>query len=113
MRFVSNSKGEYYQVIEELKCPFNELNNLIILEDDEIIYWKSPPSPNAYYNGLKLNIEMLKKNIIENEMMTWRGEERKKMTLGFLRETLSKMIAYKREIKIDEVLNKTQEEIWS
>jgi hypothetical protein len=113
MRFVISSNGKYYHIIEELVCPFNEKKDYIILEDDEIMYWRSPPSLNAYYNGLKFNIEMLKKNIIENEIMTWRSEERKKMTLDFLRETLSKMIAYKREIKIDEVLNKTQEEIWS
>ena len=56
---------------------------------------------------------MMREYINEIDITKWRSETRKQKTLGFSRETLSKMIAYKREIKIDEVLNKTrQEDIW-
>lgn len=110
MRFVVNSNGEYYHIIEELVCPFNEKKCYIILKDDEIIYWQNA---NDYYHDMKLDIEMTKEHISKIELTKYRSETRKQKTLDFSRETLSKMIAYKREIKIDEVLNKTrQEDIW-
>ena len=110
MRFVVNSRGEYYHIIEELVCPFNEKKDYIILKDGEIIYWQNA---NDYYHDMKLDIEMTKEHISKIELTNYRSETRKQKTLGFSRETLSKMIAYKREIKIDEVLNKTrQEDIW-
>ena len=110
MRFVVNSNGEYYHIIEELVCPFNEKKDYIILKDGEIVYWQSSSN---YYVDKKLNIEAMKDYINEIDITKWRSETRKQKTLGFSRETLSKMIAYKREIKIDEVLNKTrQEDIW-
>ena len=110
MRFVVNSRGEYYHIIEELICPFNEKKDYIILKDGEIIYWQNA---NDYYHDMKLDIEMTKEHISKIELTNYRSETRKQKTLGFSRETLSKMIAYKREIKIDEVLNKTrQEDIW-
>ena len=110
MRFVVNSKGEYYHIIEELVCPFNEKKDYIILKDGEIVYWQNSSN---YYIDKKLDIEMMREYINEIDITKWRSETRKQKTLGFSRETLSKMIAYKREIKIDEVLNKTrQEDIW-
>lgn len=107
MRFVVNSRGEYYHIIEELVCPFNEKKDYIILKDGEIIYWQNASN---YYIDKKLDIEMMKDYINEIDITRWRSETRKQKTLDFSRETLSKMIAYKREIKIDEVLNKTIEE---
>ena len=98
MRFVISSKGEYYHIIEELVCPFNEKKDYIILKDGEIVYWQN--------SNRKLNIEVMKEYINEIEVTKWRSETRRQKTLDFLRETLSKMITYKREIKIDEVLNK-------
>ena len=103
MRFVVNSKGEYYHIIEELVCPFNEKKDYIILEDGEIIYWQNASN---YYIDRKLDIEKTKELINEIEVTNWRSETRKQKTLNFMEETLSKMIAYKREIKIEEVLNK-------
>jgi hypothetical protein len=109
MRFVVNSNGEYYHIIEELVCPFNEKKDYIILKDGEIVYWQNA----SKYIDKKLDIEMMKEYINEIDITKWRSETRKQKTLGFSRETLSKMIAYKREIKIEEVLNKTREEdIW-
>jgi hypothetical protein len=107
MRFVVSSNGKYYHIIEELVCPFNEKKDYIILEDGEIIYWQNTSN---YYIDKKLDIEMMKDYINEIDITKWRSETRKQKTLNFSRETLSKMIAYKREIKIDEVLNKTQGE---
>jgi len=107
MRFVVNSNGEYYHIIEELKCPFNEKKDYIILKDGEIIYWIHS---NDYYQDMTLNVEMMNLHIDEIKHTHYRSDIRKQKTLTFLRETLSKMIAYKREIKIDEVLNKTQHE---
>ncbi len=110
MRFVVNSNGEYYHIIEELKCPFNEKKDYIILKDGEIVYWQNA---NNYYIDKKLNIEMMKEYISEIELTKWRSEERRQKTLNFSREILNKMIAYKREIKIEEVLNKTpKESVW-
>lgn len=110
MRFVISSKGEYYHIIEELVCPFNEKKDYIILIDSEIMYWQNA---NNYYIDKKLNIESMKEYVDEIESTKWRSETRRQKTLDFSREILSKMIAYKREIKIDEVLNKTrQEDIW-
>jgi len=106
MRFVVNSNGEYYHIIEELKCPFNEKKDYIILKDGEIVYWRNT---NNYYQDMKLNVEMFKKSIEELELTNYRSQVRKDKTLVFLRETLSKMIAYKREIKIEEVLRKETE----
>lgn len=107
MRFIVNSKGGYHHIIEELVCPFNEKKDYIILKDGEIIYWQNA---NDYYHDMKLDIEMTKEHISKIELTKYRSETRKQKTLDFSRETLSKMIAYKREIKIDEVLNKTIEE---
>jgi hypothetical protein len=110
MRFVVNSNGEYYHIIEELKCPFNEKKDYIILKDGEIIYWQNA---NNYYQDMKVNIEMFRMIIEEIELTHYRSDIRKNKTLGFLRETLSKMIAYKRQIKIEEVLDKTpKESVW-
>ena len=110
MRFVVNSRGDYYHIIEELKCPFNEKKDYIILKDGEIIYWQNA---NNYYIDKKLNIEMMKEYISEIEVTKWRSEERRQKTLNFSREILNKMIAYKRQIKIEEVLDKTpKESIW-
>jgi hypothetical protein len=106
MRFVVNSNGEYYHIIEELKCPFNEKKDYIILKDGEIVYWRNT---NNYYQDMKLNVEMFKKSIEELELTNYRSQVRKDKTLVFLKETLSKMIAYKREIKIEEVLRKETE----
>ena len=108
MRLVSNSNGEWYQVIEELVCPFNEKKDYIILKNDEILYWQNA---NDYYHDMKLDIEQMKSNIRQIEITKWRSEERKQKTLTFLRDTLSKMIAYKREFKINEVLDKTNKEL--
>lgn len=107
MRFIVNSKGGYHHIIEELVCPFNEKKDYIILKDGEIIYWQNA---NDYYTDKKLDIEMMKEYIDEIEATKWRSETRKQKTLDFSRETLSKMIAYKREIKIEEVLNKIPKE---
>ena len=107
MRIISNSNGDYFQVLEDLKCPFNEKKDHIILKDGEIIYWQNA---NDYYHDMKLDIEMTKEHISKIELTNYRSETRKQKTLGFLRETLSKMIAYKREIKIEEVLNKIPKE---
>lgn len=110
MRFVISSNGEYYHIIEELVCPFNEKKDYIILKDGEIIYWQNS---NSYYIEEKLNILMLNLKIDKIEMTSYRSEVRKQKTLNFLRETLIKMIAYKREIKIEEVLDKTnKEDLW-
>ena len=105
-----SSTGEYYQVIEELVCPFNEKKDFIILDGGEIAYWQNV---NNYYRDMKLNVGMMKSHIIDTEILKWRSEERKQKTLKFLRETLAKMIAYEREIKIDEVLDKTPKDtLW-
>ena len=99
MRFIVNSKGEYYHIIEELQCPFKEKDIYIILKDDEIMYWQKSMS-------FMVNVEMFKTSIEELELTNYRSQVRKNKTLVFLKDTLSKMIAYKREIKIEEVLNK-------
>jgi len=102
--FNVSSTGEYYQVIEELVCPFSEKKDFIILKGGEITYWQNV---NNYYRDMKLNIEMMKSHIIDTEILKWRSDDRKQKTLKFLRETLAKMVAYEREIKINEVLDKT------
>jgi hypothetical protein len=110
MRFVVNSKGEYYHIIEELQCPFNEKKDYIILKDGEIIYWQKS---NNYYQELTANIETFSMSIEELELTNYRSQVRKDKTLVFLRETLNKMIAHKRQIKIEEVLDKTpKESVW-
>ena len=109
MRFVVNSKGEYYHIIEELQCPFKDI--YIILKDNEIMYWQKSMS-------FMVNVEMFKTSIEELELTNYRSQAsyvqvRKDKTLVFLKEALSKMIAYKREIKINEVLDKTSKEsVW-
>jgi hypothetical protein len=106
MRFIVNNKGQYYHIIEELKCPFNEKKDYIILKDDEIIYWQNA---NDYYHDMKLEIEMTKEHIIKIELTKYRSETRKEKTLNYLRETLNKMISYERELKIDKVLRDENE----
>jgi hypothetical protein len=106
MRFIVNNKGQYYHIIEELKCPFNEKKDYIILKDDEIIYWQNA---NNYYHDMKLEIEMTKEHIIKIELTKYRSETRKEKTLNYLRETLNKMISYERELKIDKVLKDDNE----
>jgi len=106
MRLVSNSNGEWYQVIEELVCSLNEKKDYIILKNDEILYWQNTID-------MKLDIEQVKSNIRRIENTNFRSEERKQKTLTFQKENLSKMIAYKRQIKIEEVLDKTDKEyLW-
>lgn len=110
MRFVVNSNGEYYHIIEELQCPFKEKDTYIILKDGEIIYWQKS---NNYYQDMTSNVVMMNYHIDEIEHTHYRSDIRKQKTLSFLREILSKMIAYKREIKINEVLDKTpKESVW-
>ena len=114
MRFIVNSKGGYHHIIEELVCPFNEKKDYIILKDGEIIYWRNArPSSfgidSNYYTDKKLDIEMMKEYIDEIESTKWRSETRRQKTLDFSREILSKMIAYKRELKIDKVLKDDNE----
>ena len=106
MRFIINSRGDQYQIIEELQCPFKEKDIYIILKDGEIIYWQKS---NNYYQDMKANLEMFKTSIEELELTNYRSELRKKKTLSFLRETLGKMIAYERELKIDEGLRDENE----
>ena len=57
MRFIINSRGDQYQIIEELQCPFKEKDIYIILKDGEIIYWQKS---NNYYQDMKANLEMFK-----------------------------------------------------
>ena len=110
MRFIVNSKGEYYHIIEELQCPFKEKDIYIILKDDEIMYWQKASN---YYEDMMVNVEMFKTSLEELELTNYRSQVRKDKTLVFLKEALSKMIAYKREIKINEVLDKTSKEsVW-
>jgi|Laugresbdmm110sd_1035091.scaffolds.fasta_scaffold132172_2 hypothetical protein len=97
MNIISNNR-QYYHIIEELKCSFNEKQEYIILKDDEIIYWQKL---NNYYPEMKLNIEMMKEYI---ELIQYKNEERKQIILHSLKDTLNKMIAYKREIKINKIL---------
>ena len=110
MRFIVNSKGEYYHIIEELQCPFKEKDIYIILKDDEIMYWQKASN---YYEDMMVNVEVFKTSLEELELTNYRNQVRKDKTLVFLKEALSKMIAYKREIKINEVLDKTSKEsVW-
>ncbi len=110
MKITVSSTGEYYQIIEELVCPFGEKKDFIILKSGEIMYWQNV---NNYYRDMKLNVEMMKSHIIDTEITKWRNEERKQKTLKFLRETLAKMIASERQMKIDEVLDKTPKDtLW-
>jgi len=97
MNIISNNR-QYYHIIEELKCSFNEKQEYIILKDDEIIYWQKL---NNYYPEMKLNIEMMKEYI---ELIQYKNEERKQIILQSLKDNLNKMIAYKREIKINKIL---------
>jgi len=106
MRFIINNRGDQYQIIEELKCPFNEKKDYIILKNGEVIYWQNA---NDYYHDMKLNTKMIKDHINSIELTNYRSEVRKQKTLTFLRDTLSKMIAYERELKIDEVLRDENE----
>lgn len=101
MRLVVNSKGDYYQIIEELTCTFGEDKLYIIIKGDQIMYLQ-----NGNYRDMKLNVEEMRSHIIDVEITKWRSEERKRKTLEFLKETLAKMIAYEREIKIDTLLDK-------
>ena len=101
MNTISNNR-QYYHIIEELKCSFNEKQEYIILKDDEIIYWQKL---NNYYPEMKLNIEMMKEYIELHQRLVHRlNEERKQIILHSLKDTLNKMIAYKREIKINKIL---------
>jgi len=110
MRFVVNSRGEYYHIIEELQCPFKEKDIYIILKDGEIIFWQKD---NNYYQEMTANIETFRMSIEELELTNYRSQVRKDEALVFFRETLNKMIAYKRQIKIEEVLDKTpKESVW-
>ena len=110
MRFIVNSNGEYYHIIEELICPFNEKKDYIILKDGEIIYWQHS---NNYYQDMTVDIVMMNYHIDEIEHTHYRSDIRKQKTLEFSKDTLSKMIGYKREIKINEVLDKTSKEsVW-
>jgi hypothetical protein len=110
MRIIADNNGEWYQVIEELECPLKECKHFIILKNDEILYWQNA---NNYYVDKKLNVEMMKEYINEIEITRWRSETRKQKTLTFHKENLSKMIAHKRQIKIEEVLDKTnKEDLW-
>lgn len=103
--------NRWYHLIETLECPFNEKNVYIILDHGEILYWEDI-GVGTFFDQ-KFNIEMMKEKISTNEILKWRSEIRKQKTLTFLRETLSKMIAYEREIKINEVLDKTNKEnLW-
>jgi hypothetical protein len=106
MRFIVNNKGQYYHIIEELKCPFNEKKDYIILKDDKIIYWQNA---NDYYHDMKLEIEMTKEHIIKIELTKYRSETRKEKTLNYLTEALNKMVSYERELKIDKVLRDENE----
>ena len=121
MRFVVNSKGEYYHIIEELQCPFKEKDIYIILKDNEIMYWQKASRQHLGKKDkfhMMVNVEMFKTSIEELELTNYRSQPsyvqvRKDKTLVFLKEALSKMIAYKREIKISEVLDKTpKESVW-
>jgi hypothetical protein len=110
MRFIVNSRGEYYHIIEELQCPFKEKDIYIILKDDEIMYWQKASN---YYEDMMVNVEMFKTSLEELELTNYRSQVRKDKTLVFLKEALSKMIAYKRQIRINEVLDKTpKESVW-
>ena len=110
MRIMSDNNGEWYQVIEELKCPFNEKKDYIILKDGETIYWQNA---NDYYHDMKIDIEQMKSNIRQIENTKFRSETRKQKTLTYQKENLNKMIAHKRQIKIEEVLDKTpKESVW-
>ena len=79
------------------------------------MYWQKA---NNYYQDMMVNAEMFKTSIEELELTNYRSQPsyvqvRKDKTLVFLKEALSKMIAYKREIKISEVLDKTpKESVW-
>lgn len=106
MRIIANSNGEYYHVLEELQCPFKEKNIYIILKDNEIMYWQKA---NNYYEDMMVNFEVFKKSIEELELTNYRSQLRKDKTLVFLKEALNKMIAYKREFKIDEVFRDENE----
>ena len=110
MRFVVNSRGEYYHIIEEIQCPFKEKDIYIILKDGEIIFWQKD---NNYYQEMTANIETFRMSIEELELTNYRSQVRKDKALVFFRETLNKMIAHKRQIKINEVLDKTpKESVW-
>lgn len=110
MRIIADSNGEWYQVIEELECPLKECKHFIILKNDDIFYWQNA---NNYYVDKMLDVEMMKEYISEIETTRWRSELRKQKTLTFQKENLSKMIAHKRQIKIEEVLDKTnKEDLW-
>ena len=106
MRFVVNSNGEYYHILEELQCPFKEKNIYIILKDNEIIYWQKA---NGYFQDIMVNVEIFKTSIEELELTNYRSQVREDKTLVFLKEALSKMVSYKRELKIDDVLRDENE----
>jgi len=109
MRIMSDSNGEWYEIIEELVCPFNEKKDYIILKDGEIIYWQNAND----YPDIKRDIEQMKSNIRQIENTKFRSETRKQKRLTYQKENLNKMIAYKRQIKIEEVLDKTpKESVW-
>jgi len=107
MNTISNNR-QYYHIIEELKCSFNEKQEYIILKDDEIIYWQKL---NNYYPEMKLNIEMMKEYI---EMIQYGSptipmhlqlEERKQIILHSLKDTLNKMIAIRERLKLIKYYN--------
>ena len=102
MRFTINSNGDYYQILQELHCPFGEKGHFIIIKGDQIMYWQND---NNYHRDMKLTVEEMRSHIIDIEIHKWRNKERKTKILEFLRDTLAKMIAYEREIKIDTLLD--------
>lgn len=106
MKFVVNSNGEYYHLLEKLKCPLRENeDDFIILKDGEVFYWVR-----SYGRDFKYTIQKLRLYISDVKDQSWSSSQRKEITLNFLKEVLSKMVAYERAVKIDQVLDKCKSE---
>jgi hypothetical protein len=77
----------------------------LILRDGQILYWRGHDQNHGRVTNEYSSIDDISDEIIRCRVQTWRNMERKQKTLVWLESILFRMISYRRESQIQEILN--------
>lgn len=105
MKIFISSSGYSHQVLTELNSYKDDsLYDQIVLHNDDIFFYPSDTYIIGSYNRLISVADMVNYLNTANSKK-WRNFKLKESKINYMDSVLKKMISYKREVKINNVLN--------
>lgn len=110
MKVFISSSGYSHQVLSEIKSYKDDsLYDQIVLHNNDIFFYPSDTYITGSYNKL-ISITDMVNYLNTANSKKWRNFNLKESKINYMDSVLKKMISYKREVKINNILNPLKED---